>query len=84
MDIVIVFLMRQTTEVKGEGTGGGFGITALGIQKQSRLKLHTRTLSFFLGIWMLVLKTVEVHEAEGGAVTNIKDCGYCHCKCLCY
>ena len=25
-----------------------------------------------------------VHEAEGGAVTNIKDCGYCHCKCLCY
>jgi len=23
-----------------------------------------------------------VHEAEGGAVTNIKDCGYCHCKCL--
>ena len=50
MDIVIVFLMRQTTEVKGEGTGGGFGITALGLQKQSRLKLHTKTLSFFLGI----------------------------------
>ena len=25
-----------------------------------------------------------VHEAEGGAVTNIKDCGCCHCKCLCY
>ena len=35
---------------KIEGTGGGFGITALGLQKESKLKLHTRTLSFFLGI----------------------------------
>ena len=50
MDIVIVFVMRQTTEVKGKRTGGGFGITALSLQQQSRLKLHTRTLSFFLGI----------------------------------
>ena len=58
MDIVIVFLMRQTTEVKGERTGGGFGITALGLQKQSRLFTQER---FFLGIKMLVFKTVEVY-----------------------
>jgi hypothetical protein len=54
----IVFVMRQTTEVKGKRTGGGFGITALSLQQQSRLKLHTKTLSFFIGIYMLVLKTV--------------------------
>ena len=71
--------MRQTTEVKGEGTGGGFGITALGIQKQSRLKLHTRTKNAKLlprDLDACFEDCGGVHEAEGGAVTNIKDCGY--------